>query len=193
MTDPQAVEDAKVAGAIRTDMILSAEIMAITLAQVADQPFALKTAVLAAVGLGITLLVYGAVALIVKLDDIGVRVAAGGRLGVTRAFGRGLVKAMPPLLKALSLVGTAAMLWVGGGIVLHSLAGYGYGGPEHALEGAGLAAASFAPLAQGFVAWLVAAAGAGVVGLVLGAIVAGLVAVGRRIAGKRTPQAAHRA
>jgi hypothetical protein len=176
--DPQALEEEKVAGAIRTDMILSAEIMAITLATVADQTFWTKAVVLAVVGAGITLLVYGVVALIVKMDDIGLAMSRG-RLVATRALGRGLVKAMPHLLSLLSIVGTAAMLWVGGGILIHGLAGFGYAGPEHALHEAGAAVARLAPVAQGFVGWLVEAAGAGVVGLVAGAVTAlgvGLVA-----------------
>ncbi|MGL4728966.1 MAG: DUF808 domain-containing protein [Bosea sp. (in: a-proteobacteria)] len=167
--DAKALEDSKVSGAIRTDMILSAEIMAITLATVADQSFAMKATVLAAVGLGITAIVYGAVALIVKADDAGVALAKGGRLGLTRALGRGLVKAVPPFLSLLSIIGTAAMLWVGGGIILHSLAGYGLAGPEHWLHGLGEAAGSAVPFGQGFIAWLVSAAGAGLFGVVVGA------------------------
>jgi predicted DNA repair protein MutK len=173
--DAQGLEDSKVSGAIRTDMILSAEIMAITLATVADQSFAMKAIVLAAVGLGITAAVYGAVALIVKADDAGVAMARGGRLGLTRALGRGLVKGVPPFLSLLSIVGTLAMLWVGGGIILHSLAGYGFAGPEHVI--AAFAERISLPLAYGraVMEWLVNALGAGLAGVVLGALVAILV------------------
>jgi predicted DNA repair protein MutK len=173
--DAQGLEDSKVSGAIRTDMILSAEIMAITLATVADQSFAMKAIVLAAVGLGITAAVYGAVALIVKADDAGVAMARGGRLGLTRALGRGLVKGVPPFLSLLSIVGTLAMLWVGGGIILHSLAGYGLAGPEHVI--AAFAERISLPLAYGraVMEWLVNALGAGLAGVVLGALVAILV------------------
>jgi uncharacterized protein len=122
-TDAASLEEMRVAGAIRTDFILSAEIMAITLASVATLGFWGQALVLGLVGVGITMLVYGAVALIVKADDIGVALARNGSLGLTRALGRALVKGVPPFLKALSLVGTAAMLWVGGGIVVHGLAG----------------------------------------------------------------------
>jgi predicted DNA repair protein MutK len=172
--DPQALENTKVAGAIRTDLILSAEIMAITLASLPAQSVWMQAFVLAAVGIGITLLVYGAVALIVKADDLGVLMARG-HLATTRAIGRGLVKAMPPFLKLLSLIGTAAMLWVGGGIVVHGLAQLGWAGIEHALEGAGASASALVGGAGGFTAWLVAAAGSGVLGLALGALVAGAV------------------
>ncbi len=129
-------------------MILSAEIMAITLATVADQSFAMQAVVLAVVGLGITVAVYGVVALIVKADDFGVALAARGG-PVSRPVGRGIVKAMPGLLAGLSLVGTLAMLWVGGGIVLHSIAGYGLAGPEHAIEAAGQTVAALVPPSGG--------------------------------------------
>jgi uncharacterized protein len=169
--DPQALEDSKVAGAIRTDMILSAEIMAITLSTVPDQSFVMQATVLAAVGIGITMLVYGAVALIVKADDLGFMMAKG-HLGLTRALGRGLVKAMPPLLKLLSLVGTAAMLWVGGGIIVHGLATFGWTGVEHAFHAVAQSAAALLGVAKGLVEWLANAALAGLLGLLLGWVVA---------------------
>ncbi len=168
--DPAELEEVKVAGAIRTDMILSAEIMAITLSTVADKPFVTQAVVLGMVGLGITVAVYGVVALIVKADDFGVALAArGGPL--SRPFGKGIVKAMPHLLSLLSIVGTLAMLWVGGGIVLHSLAGYGLAGPEHAVEAAGKAVAALLPAVGGAVAWLTAAMLSGLVGVILGFLV----------------------
>jgi hypothetical protein len=167
---PQMLEDQKVAGAIRTDMILSAEIMAVTLATVADQPFATQALVLAVVGIGITAAVYGVVALIVKADDFGVALAArGGPL--SRPLGRGIVLAMPPLLSALSIVGTLAMLWVGGGIIIHGLAGYGVHAPEHLVEAAGRAAAAALPPLAGAAGWLASAALSGLLGLALGAVV----------------------
>ncbi len=178
-SDARSLEDAKVNGAIRTDMILSAEIMAITLATVAEQSFAMKAVVLAAVGLGITAMVYGAVALIVKADDIGVALAKHGRLGLTRAVGRGLVKGVPPFLSGLALIGTAAMLWVGGGIILHSLAGYGFAGPEHIIADFAARVAALAPAGQGAVGWLVNAGGAGLAGVVIGAVAALAVALAR--------------
>src|SRR5689334_23396341 len=110
-------EQAMVSGAIRTDFILSAEIMVIALNEVTEEPFVSRAVTLAAVALGITVLVYGVVAVIVKLDDVGLRLAAA-RSGVAASSGRLLVRAMPKILGVLSTVGIAAMLWVGGHILL---------------------------------------------------------------------------
>jgi predicted DNA repair protein MutK len=167
--DPQGVEDEKVASAIKTDFILSAEIMAITLAAVPDGGFWMKAMVLAVVGIGITLAVYGAVALIVKADDAGLALA--GRGGpVSRPLGRGLVVAMPVLLKILAVVGTAAMIWVGGGIIVHGLETYGYPAIGHFIHDIALTAGHAVPAAEGLVEWLVTAAGSGIVGLALGLV-----------------------
>ena len=163
-------EEKRVAGAIRTDLILSAEIMAITLASVAASPFWTKAFVLAVVGIAITALVYGVVAIIVKADDVGLALANSGR-PVSAAVGRLIVRAMPGLLRGLAVLGTAAMLWVGGGIVLHGLEHYGIAGPAHLIhalaEHAGAALAAAGPV----VAWLVSAAASGLVGLVLGGLI----------------------
>jgi hypothetical protein len=167
--DAQAVEDAKVRAAIGTDFILSAEIMAIALATIPEASLPMQAAILAAVGIGITVAVYGAVALIVKADDVGVALARHEAPAVA-AFGRGLVRAMPPLLKGLAIIGTAAMVWVGGGIIIHGLEVIGLAGPAHALEALAHPVA-FSPL----LAWLVMAAGAGVVGVVVGALLIPLV------------------
>ena len=126
----QTVEDEKVASAIKTDFILSAEIMAITLAAVPAGSILMQALVLALVGIGITVAVYGAVALIVKADDVGVALAKNDRrLGHWRAWaGRSdapLFSVCPCFLTFLSAVGTAAMIWVGGGIILHGLEVYG--------------------------------------------------------------------
>ena len=163
---PEALEKRKVEGAIRTDLILSAEIMAIALAALpSESGLAQKALILALVGVGITALVYGAVALIVKADDFGLALAKGGRTSVGRAAGRGIVKAMPWLLKALSVVGTAAMIWVGGGILIHGVAEFGWHGPEHVIEALGSALSA----EHGFLHWLGTAAGSGVIGLAVGA------------------------
>jgi predicted DNA repair protein MutK len=166
--DPRAVEDRMVSGAIRTDLILSGEIMAITLASVSDVSIGEQAIVLAAVGVGITLLVYGAVALIVKADDAGYALARTGSPAL-RGFGRGLVKAMPPLLKALAMVGTAAMIWVGGGIIIHGLEEFGIAEPGHSLHH--FAASLNTGPGGGVIEWLVNAAGAGVFGLIVGGII----------------------
>jgi predicted DNA repair protein MutK len=128
--DPAHLEETKVKGAIKTDFILSAEIMTLALSTIEAPEVWIQAVVLALVGLGITALVYGAVALIVKADDVGLWLTQVGRFSVTRAIGRGIVKGMPYVMKILSTVGTAAMLWVGGSIIVHSLAQMGWAAPE---------------------------------------------------------------
>lgn len=168
----EADEKAKVASAIRTDFILSAEIMAITLAAVTTPTFINKALVLGLVGVLVTVAVYGTVALIVKADDVGLYLAQEDQLGAVRSLGLGIVHAMPHLLKALAIIGMLAMLWVGGGIFLHGLEAYGLGALPHAVHsfasrvGAGFGAAS------GFASWLVDATAAGVLGLAIGWVVA---------------------
>jgi predicted DNA repair protein MutK len=166
--DAETFEREKVAGAIATDFILSAEIMAIALAAVADRPVWEQGVILAVVGLALTALVYGAVALIVKADDFGVRLARG-RLGLTRALGRGLVKGMPPFLNLLSLVGTAAMIWVGGGILLHGLESFGLTRPSIGSTRLPEAATRALGALGGFTAWATEAMAAGLLGLAVGA------------------------
>jgi uncharacterized protein len=170
--DAKALEDAKVAGAIRTDFILSAEIMAISLGTVTASGFWSKAFILTMVALFVTVMVYGAVALIVKADDAGIVMARKGKLAVTRAAGHWLVTGMPSVLQVLSLVGMAAMLWVGGGIVLHGLAVFGLGAVPHAIRDLGVTAGSaFGPL-RGLVGWLTEASVSGVFGVALGWLVA---------------------
>lgn len=164
------LEEERVSSAIRTDFILSAEIMAITLASVAGSPFWMQVTVLGFIGAAMTLLVYGAVALIVKADDAGMAMALTSN-GAVRALGRGIVRGMPGFLKALSLVGMLAMLWVGGDIILHGLHDLGVHGPEEAVKHAAGSVADLLPPLKPFVAWLVGAGIAGVLGLVLGAVV----------------------
>ncbi|PZQ52643.1 MAG: DUF808 domain-containing protein [Rhodovulum sulfidophilum] len=164
---PEALEDAKVASAVRTDFILSAEIMVLALAAIPDGGFWMRAAVLAVVGTLITLGVYGVVALIVKADDIGVAMARGAT-GLRRRLGLALVRAMPPFLNALALVGTAAMIWVGGGILVHGLESFGVAEPGHTIHALSQAVAGAAPVAGGFVGWAVEAACFGVVGLAVG-------------------------
>jgi predicted DNA repair protein MutK len=169
--DAKALEDQKVASAIRTDMILSAEIMAITLGQITTPTFLNKAMVLAAVGIAVTIAVYGAVALIVKADDLGVHLAKN-RAGIVRVIGRGLVTGMPPFLKLLSIVGMLAMLWVGGGIILHGMAEMGWKAPEYGLLGFARQVGDAIGVASGFIAWFIHASGGALVGVVLGWIVA---------------------
>ncbi len=178
--DPAHLEAEKIAGAIKTDFILSAEIMTIALAALPVGSVWMQALALALVAVGITIAVYGTVALIVKMDDIGLYLARRGRTGLTRALGRGLVLAMPRLMAVLSAVGTAAMLWVGGSIILHGAKVLGWGGPAHRIEGWAEAAAHHAGGAAGLVHWLVAAAVDGVFGLALGLA---LIPVATRIIG----------
>jgi uncharacterized protein len=166
--DAAHLEKQRVKGAIKTDFILSAEIMTIAMASIDSGNIWTRAAALVAVAVLITALVYGAVALLVKADDFGLRLASSGRLEATRAFGRGLVAAMPTVLMVISTVGTAAMLWVGGSIVTHGLHELHLSWPydtikaiAYAVSGGGASAA---------VAWLATAFCDGIVGLALGAI-----------------------
>ena len=171
--EPDEAEAAKIKGAIRTDFILSAEIMAIALASVADQPIAMQAAALAVVGVAITVVVYGAVALIVKMDDIGLALAQR-KAATLRAIGRTLVKAMPVVMSSLSIIGTAAMLWVGGQIIVHGLETLGVAEPAHGFHAVADAAALATGPFAAIVNWVVGAALAGVFGLGLGAIIAAM-------------------
>lgn len=179
--DPARLEEEKVAGAIKTDFILSAEIMTIALSVIEEPSLWLQAATLAVVGIAITVGVYGAVALIVKMDDIGLHLAQGRGGALVRGLGHGLLKGMPVLLKVLSLVGTVAMLWVGGNIVLHGLeVTHLWLWPYEAIHHAAETVSAAAPVAKGFVGWLVTAALDGVAGLVLGMA---LIPVATRIIG----------
>ncbi|MGR4865910.1 DUF808 domain-containing protein [Caulobacter sp. LARHSG274] len=160
------LEAQKVAGAIRTDLILSGEIMAIALADVAERPLAVQAGALAVVGVLLTIAVYGVVGLIVKMDDIGLHMA-GRRTRPVRALGRGLVRAMPLTMEALTVIGTAAMLWVGGGIIVHGLEHFGLDAVPHMVEGASHWAAG-APGVGPVTGWMAMAAASAVVGLIIG-------------------------
>lgn len=166
------MEAQKVSGAIRTDLILSGEIMAIALATVADRPFAIQAGALVVVSLFITAAVYGVVGLIVKMDDVGVHLAKRSS-ATTASFGRGLVKSMPHLLKTLSFVGTAAMLWVGGGIIVHGLEHFHLNALPHFIHH--LSELAGHTLLGGVTSWLTFAAGSAVVGLVIGGVIVAVV------------------
>ena len=119
--DAAHLEEQRVKGAIKTDFVLSAEIMTIALSTIDVDDLWTRAAVLAVIAVLFTVLVYGTVALLVKVDDIGLYLSKAATLRSVRALGRWLVIAMPTVLKLISIVGTAAMLWVGGSIVIHSL------------------------------------------------------------------------
>lgn len=171
VTDAAALEERQVSGAIRTDFILSAEIMAIALSEIPDQTIWMQAAILAAVGIAITAGVYGVVALIVKMDDIGLNMAQRQPAGV-RAMGRALVTGMPALLKVLALIGTAAMAWVGGGIIVHGLEHYGLDAVPHAVHAIGSGAAGLFSFAPAVFQWIAEAAASAVVGLIAGSAIA---------------------
>jgi predicted DNA repair protein MutK len=158
-----------VSGAVRTDFILSAEIMVISLNEVADQGFVSRAVILVVVAIGITVLVYGVVGLIVKMDDVGLHLSQRPGKGVAR-LGHGLVKGMPKLLTALTVIGTAAMLWVGGHILLVGSDDLGL----HALYGAVHHLEEIAKEATGalgsVVAWLVNTLASALLGLAVGAL-----------------------
>lgn len=174
--DMAAFERDKVQGAVRTDFILSAEIVAITLGTVADAPLMQQVVVLSGVSLAITVGVYGLVGGIVKMDDVGLYLSQRGGAAV-QAFGRGLLAAAPWLMRVLSVAGTAAMFLVGGGILMHGLPGAHdlVHGVAHQVETTWPGGAWLAPL----VPLLLDAAG-GVVG---GAIVLGAVSLVQRVRG----------
>lgn len=166
-------EAATISGAIRTDFILSAEIMVIALKEVLDEGLLSRAVILVVVALLITLVVYGVVALIVKMDDIGLSMVRREAESSQR-LGRLLVAAMPKLLAALSAVGTAAMLWVGGHILLVGSRELGWEGPYdivHDLEDAVNDVGGIG----GLLGWLVNTAASSVIGLVAGAVVVAIV------------------
>ncbi|WP_166133220.1 DUF808 domain-containing protein [Nocardioides ochotonae] len=167
-------EETMVSGAIRTDLILSAEIMVISLNEVADESFWSRLVILLVVAAAITVVVYGVVALIVKMDDVGLHLAER-RSAFAQSVGRGLVRGMPVLLSVISVVGTIAMLWVGGHILLVGLDELGWHPPyelvhhleeevHHAVSGVGAV-----------LGWLVNTACSAVFGIVVGAVVVAVV------------------
>jgi len=168
--DALHLERERVAGAIKTDFILSAEIMTIALAAIEAKNPWMEGLVLAMVAIAITALVYGGVAILVKADDIGLGMARGGRLSVTRALGRGIVRGMPGLLSLISGVGTAAMLWVGGSIVIHGIESLGSVAIAHFIHDVSVSAAKAMPFAKGLTEWIVKALLDGCFGLALGMV-----------------------
>ncbi|WP_333714417.1 DUF808 domain-containing protein [Yoonia sp.] len=162
--DAAHLEEQRVKGAIKTDFILSAEIMTISLSQIDIDALWVQASALAVVAIGITALVYGAVALLVKADDFGLHLGAEGRLASTRALGRGIVRGMPKVMVVIATIGTVAMLWVGGSIIVHGLHDLGWHLPydriKHAAEVLGGE--------SGFVRWAVTAGLDGLIGLALG-------------------------
>ncbi len=162
--DAAHLEETRVKGAIKTDFILSAEIMTISLAAIETDSRVTQGLVLAVVAIGITALVYGAVALLVKMDDAGLKLAQIGRTAFVRNFGRNMVRFMPTLMAIIATVGTTAMLWVGGSIIVHGLHDLGIDWPYNPIKNIAASVGG----ESGFLKWAVTAALDGVLGLVLG-------------------------
>jgi len=171
---PEELEKERVAGAVRTDIILSAEIMAIAYSQVSSQPILNQVVVMLAVAVFITVAVYGFVGLIVKADDVGMHLAQDQYHPATQKLGRSIVKFMPRFLTVLSYVGTAAMLWVGAEIIAH-----GIPFTAHLLHDLEVALASFPALA-----WLAKALACASAGLLIGFVVEKVVLLGKKILGR---------
>ncbi|UOQ69400.1 DUF808 domain-containing protein [Hymenobacter volaticus] len=171
---PEELEKERVAGAVRTDIILSAEIIAIAYSQVTDQPIVNQIAVMVAVAIFITVAVYGFVGLLVKADDIGVHLAQDKYHPATQKLGRGIVKFMPRFLSVLSYVGTAAMLWVGAEIIAH-----GFPFTSHLLHDLEQALAHL-PV----VGWLAKALACAIAGILIGFVVEKVVLLVKKVLGK---------
>lgn len=180
-------EDVMVRGAIRTDFILSAEIMVIALNEVATEAILSRAVILVIVAILITIGVYGVVGLIVKMDDIGLHLSTKRSPGIRR-FGRALVRGMPKLLVALGAIGTVAMLWVGGHILLTGADTLGWHTPYALVHHLEVAVANAGGALGGVLGWLVNTLGSAVFGLAVGAVA---VAVMHLIPRKQHAAAAH--
>jgi len=166
--DAAHLEEQRVKGAIKTDFILSAEIMTISLAAIEADNIWIEGVVLAMVAIAITAAVYGAVALLVKADDVGLKISQVGRFAITRWFGMAIVKSMPAIMTLISTVGTAAMLWVGGNIIVHGLHTLGLHWPYETIHHFASMVSQKVGSGQAIVEWLSTATADGIVGLALG-------------------------
>ena len=176
-----------IGGAIRTDFILSSEIMVISLNEVADEPFVMRAAILIVVAIAMTVLVYGVVAFIVKMDDIGLHLARSGK-GAKASIGRGMVAGMPKVLAAPSTFGFVAMVWGGGHSVLQGRDDLGF----HTVYGWGHHLEEWAhDLGGAVLGWLANTTASAIFGLLLGAVVIGLLHLVQRVRGKEAAAATH--
>jgi predicted DNA repair protein MutK len=169
--DLVAFERDKIKGAVRTDFILSAEIIVIALGTVSEQPFGTQVAVLTAIAVSMTVGVYGLVAGIVKLDDLGLHLSRRG--GAAAPLGRAILRAAPWLMKGLSVAGTAAMFLVGGSILVHGVPALHHA-VQHLAEPLGGVAQALLPMLADALA-----------GIAAGAVVVGAVGLAQRLAGRR--------
>ncbi|MGO1543682.1 MAG: DUF808 domain-containing protein [Gulosibacter sp.] len=165
-------EKAITSGAIRTDLILSAEIMVISLNEVANEPFWTRLIIMIVVAIGITGLVYGAVALLVKLDDFGLAMMKRDSKTQQR-FGQGLVNAMPQVMDVISFIGTFAMLWVGGHLIILGADALGWHAPYDLVHTLAAPAAAV-PAVGGLLAWLIDTLCSMVVGFLIGSLIVGI-------------------
>ncbi len=168
-------EEKTIAGAIRTDFILSGEIMVISLKEVIDEGFVSRAVILLVVAVLITAVVYGVVALIVKMDDVGLHMVESGRPRAQR-IGRAMVTGMPKVLAVLSTVGTAAMVWVGGHILIVGTDELGWHGPYDLVHSLEKPVHDIAGIG-GALAWLVNTAASAAVGLIIGFAVVAVVSL----------------
>lgn len=171
---PDVIENETVKSAIRTDFILSSEIMVLTLSEVAELEILTRIGVMLAIAVTFTIGVYGVVAVIVRADDLGLALARRNADRLLGRLGRGIVFAVPPFLKALTILGTLAMLWVGGSLLIHGLAHYGVDAPEHWIAQMGETIAHSASIAGGALSWLVTTVLSGIVALAVGGAIVGL-------------------
>lgn len=192
-----AAEDGKVrdekviiGSATRTDFVLSAEIMVISLNEVAHEPFLTRALILVAVAFLMTVLVYGAVGLIVKMDDIGLVLAQKQRQ-FSQKLGRGLVKGMPIVMSVLSKVGVVAMLWVGGHLLLTGMDELGWHAPYGFVHHVEMLVHDASGAAGGVLGWLVNTAFSCLAGLIIGSLLTGVILGIKKLLGKNKPAAAH--
>ena len=192
-----AAEDGKVrdekviiGSATRTDFVLSAEIMVISLNEVAHEPFLTRALILVAVAFLMTVLVYGAVGLIVKMDDIGLVLAQKQRQ-FSQKLGRGLVKGMPIVMSVLSKVGVVAMLWVGGHLLLTGMDELGWHAPYGFVHHVEMLVHDASGAAGGVLGWLVNTAFSCLAGLIIGSLLTVVILGIKKLLGKNKPAAAH--
>ncbi|MCZ4288220.1 DUF808 domain-containing protein [Hoeflea alexandrii] len=182
--DHAHLEKQRVGGAIKTDFILSAEIMTIALSSIESSTVWMEALVLALVAVGITALVYGSVAVLVKADDIGLKMAQAGSFATTRGIGRAIVRGMPAFMETVASIGTAAMLWVGGSIIIHGLENFGFTAIGHFVHDMSAKVRDAVSVASGFLGWATEALIYGIFGLAAGLVLLGVISLGKRVFGR---------
>lgn len=183
--DHAHLEKQRVAGAIKTDFILSAEIMTIALGSIEAPSLWTEGFILAVVAVGITALVYGSVAILVKADDVGLKMAQGAYFEATRSLGRAIVRGMPAFMETIASIGTAAMLWVGGSIIIHGLETFGITSIGHLVEDMSAKVRDAVTIASGFLGWATEALISGIFGLAVGLVLLAIIGLGHRLFARR--------